>query len=297
MLISVCIPVYNRSVCQLVGALVDELEQKCLPIEVVLYDDGSDEAFHQINKNLANNNSVAYFRSEQNYGRSFSRNRLAEMSEAEYLLFLDCDSLLIDDGFLEKYSNALPAEVLCGAHIYAESVVKGCKMHHIYGRRCEVSSLNLRNEQPYKSFYSSNFLIKRKLFKQIKFNEEIAEYGHEDTIFGIELKRRGISVVHFDNPVFNNTLDHDREFVQKQLSAVRNLVKMKADYPELYEYSSMLKLFEKYKSVLLLTPKFVLKFLSFFFKRLVFSFHSVSFLQLYKLSCLALITVNNQNQK
>ena len=68
---------------------------------------------------------------------------------------------------------------------------------------------------PYACFTTFNFLISRAIFLKIKFNESFTQYGYEDALFGVELKQRGISIRHIDNPLIHNGLDMNSEFLRK----------------------------------------------------------------------------------
>jgi hypothetical protein len=71
---------------------------------------------------------------------------------------------------------------------------------------------------------TNNFLIPKTVFQDIRFEERIRHYGHEDTLFGMELQRRGISVLHLDNPLEHIGLETAEVFLQKTVQAVQNLV-------------------------------------------------------------------------
>mgnify|MGYP000465830659 CR=1 FL=1 len=67
-------------------------------------------------------------------------------------------------------------------------------------------------------------LISKSLFQQLKFNESISEYGHEDTLFGIELQTKNIPINHILNPVVHLGLENEAIFLNKQEKAIQNLV-------------------------------------------------------------------------
>jgi hypothetical protein len=71
---------------------------------------------------------------------------------------------------------------------------------------------------------TNNFLISRSILSQIRFDESLVQYGHEDTLFGFELKKRGIPVIHIQNPLIHTGLEITREFLRKTTEGIENLV-------------------------------------------------------------------------
>ena len=52
------------------------------------------------------------------------------------------------------------------------------------------------------------------------------EYGHEDTLFGLELKYRNIDIMHIDNPAYHMGIDSGEDFMEKTTTAVDSLAKL-----------------------------------------------------------------------
>ena len=73
---------------------------------------------------------------------------------------------------------------------------------------------------------TNNFLIKKELFQNIRFDERLTKYGHEDTLFGLELAKRGITITHIENPVLNGDIETNEEFLKKTEAGIGNLVKI-----------------------------------------------------------------------
>ena len=73
---------------------------------------------------------------------------------------------------------------------------------------------------------ATNHLINhlpKDILQQIAFNEKIKSYGHEDTLFGIQLKKEGITVALIDNPIVHLGLDENQVFIQKTEIGLQNL--------------------------------------------------------------------------
>ncbi|MEY3368052.1 MAG: hypothetical protein RI973_1207, partial [Bacteroidota bacterium] len=48
-------------------------------------------------------------------------------------------------------------------------------------------------------------------------------YGHEDTLFGLELKKKGVPVIHIDNPLEHIGLENAEVFLEKTRQGLDNL--------------------------------------------------------------------------
>ncbi|MEL6719415.1 MAG: glycosyltransferase family 2 protein, partial [Bacteroidota bacterium] len=64
------------------------------------------------------------------------------------------------------------------------------------------------------------------IFQQIQFDESLKQYGHEDTLFGIELKVRQIPILHLDNPLEHIGLEETEVFLAKTEQAIQNLAQL-----------------------------------------------------------------------
>ena len=223
-MISVCIPVYNFNITALVNELVKQCEQMNIPTEIIVIDDCSEE-LKTDNQRVSKN--VKYIDLPKNIGRAKIRNRFLEYANYQYLMFLDCDSLVVREDFLSKYLEVLKNEpnVICGGRIYPDQSPGRNKMlswkHGIYK---ESLPAEVRRLNPNKSFMTNNFVVARTCLEKIKFDERITKYGHEDTLFGYELAKSNIEITHIDNPVLNGDIETNEVFLQKTKYGVINLV-------------------------------------------------------------------------
>lgn len=202
--------------------LTEAARKADVPCEFIFIEDGSTEYLNQ-NKSITAHRGLTYIVHSENSGRSAIRNALAEKAQYPWLLFLDCDVLLPDSTLIARYMQAAGAcDVICGGHTYPEQAPASRRLHHTYGLKRECTAAEQRKEQPFRSFMSGNFFIRKSLFDQIKFDETIKGYGHEDTLFGVELRKRGATLCHIDNPVIHIALDRDEAFLEKSKQALRN---------------------------------------------------------------------------
>lgn len=292
-MLSVCIPIYNTDVCALVEGLLKQASSLDVACEVVLIDDCS-ERFTEENSRLAGIN-VSYSRLNENIGRSRTRNRFVDGAKYDYLLFLDCDSVLVSPNFLSAYvAEAKKGErVVCGGRVYTkEPPSQDTILHWTYGVERESKPATVRAQNPNRSFMTNNFMVKKEVLQAIKFDERLSGYGHEDTLFGYELKKNNISIKHIENPVLHGELQTNIEFLEKSEQAIDNLKKVLefVNYDKTFiEDVTLLRHYYKLKGNLML---FVIKVLfglrkSGLRKRFLNGYTNMSAFSFYKLGYLA----------
>lgn len=235
-MISILIPVYNFDVRQLVRDLHVQLLAAGAPFEIICLDDGSDEAFKIQNRELLNSSTFHYEELAHNLGRARIRNALAAKAQYPYLLFMDCDSKVVSPDYIQNYLDHLhPETLLYGGRCYAPEppVQPELHFHWHYGMQREVRRAAERAKQPYHAFMTNNFLIPKAIFEQIRFDERLTQYGHEDTLFGLELQKCGIRIKHLDNPLEHIGLESVDVFLEKTRQGIRNLAFLEKEHPGL----------------------------------------------------------------
>lgn len=228
-MLSICIPIYNFDCSELIEDLLLQANQLKEEIEILVIDDASTPEFQEKVRPLAT--KVNFIQLEKNIGRSRIRNLLAQKASKEYLLFIDGDSSIVEESFLQKYCDLLKSKkvegVICGGSIYQEEAPDNkFLLRWKYSKSRERKSESFLNRHPYQSFTTNNFVIDRKIFQSILFDERIKEYGHEDTLFGYELMRKKISIQHIDNVVLNGDLDSNEKYIEKVRLSISNLLKI-----------------------------------------------------------------------
>jgi glycosyltransferase involved in cell wall biosynthesis len=220
-MISILIPVFNTSVQELVMALHHQMHDLSLPGEIIVYDDFSNENFKATNRAITFLQNVVYKELDTNMGRSRIRNLLATNAQYEWLLFLDSDSLIIDNNYLKKYLEIISSEyeVYTGGRKYELEIPDNCnkRLHWKYGTLREAPKGRRT------VLHVNNFCIRKKLFLDMSFPQELQGYGHEDTWMQMELSRRAKQIAFFDNPILHNGLEDSRLFLEKTKNALKNL--------------------------------------------------------------------------
>lgn len=251
--ISICIPIYNYDVRPLISRLRDEASKTQCNVEIVCIDDGSKDEY--LAKNAEIERFVKYVKLEQNVGRAKIRNLFLNHTAGDFLLFLDDDCLTIPKGFLKKYSDSLHqnSEVIVGGSIYDDSYKdREHRLRWMYGKRVEgKKNAEERNKEPYLSFMTNNFVIRRDIFERIRFDERISGYGHEDTLFGYRLKQFSIRIKHIDNAVVNGDIDTNEQFLNKTVESIKNLVTIRrfVNEPAFDESVRLLRTYRKVRKM------------------------------------------------
>lgn len=229
MMLSICIPVYNFDVSDLVNDLDNQIVSNNLNAEIILIDDASNQNFIDLNKNLESKVAQFIFL-DKNIGRSKIRNLFLKYTESEYLLFLDCDGKIINQNFLKNYidfSKTKNPDVVFGGR-----KVSKVKPNLEYGLRWKFATEreNLPVEQrvkaPYLDFQTNNFLVKKSILERVPFNEKITQYGYEDLVFSKDLNDHQIKIDHIDNPIFNNDVESNAVFLSKADQSAKSLAQL-----------------------------------------------------------------------
>ncbi|MCH1534382.1 MAG: glycosyltransferase [Schleiferiaceae bacterium] len=223
--LSVCIACYGDDLTKLLLAL--ETGKKALPKEwavEIIAGDQHPNAAAQSNV-WETEFSLQYLHQPNGLGRSNNRNLIAQASTGKYLLFLDADALPVrPENFLIDYCTALhDSDVVVGGTAYKPNQAS---LRHLIGQRKEAVPAPIRARTPFANFSAFNFAITRKMFLQHPFDESLKEYGHEDTLFGQELRYACKTVAHIDNPAYHLDGDSNAAFLDKTDDAIDNLVEL-----------------------------------------------------------------------
>ncbi|MDZ4682942.1 MAG: glycosyltransferase [Saprospiraceae bacterium] len=235
-MLSILIPVYEFDVNELVQTLHNQCLLEGIDFEILCFDDGSGESMRRVNRDIKVFDKVRYEELPQNIGRSAIRNALADAARYEYLLFMDNDSKVVREDYIRAYLEQLsPDRLLCGGRRYSPTPPSDPRfyLHWLYGVKREQIPANVRRQNPWHGFMTNNFVVPKALFQSIRFDENILQYGHEDTLFGRALELRKIEIIHLDNPLEHIGLEDRDTFLKKARIAVQNLYALSRQYPDL----------------------------------------------------------------
>jgi glycosyltransferase involved in cell wall biosynthesis len=253
-MVSFLIPIYNFDVRELVKTIVNQSKENNIDYEVLAYDDYSEKEYQQTNNEIKDFGNVIYNILPKNISRSKIRNLLAKESKGDWLMFFDCDVAIRRKDFIKKYlENRLDYDVICGGTEY-ESKDKIARKNLLHWKNGSVRESN-KTRKKNNSFTTNNFFIKKKVFEDITFDETIEDYGHEDTIFGCNLRCLGYRMQDIDNPVVHLGLKTTENFIANIESATNNLylIYQNNDNKKELEQIPLIKTFLKIKRLKLIS--------------------------------------------
>ncbi len=226
-----------------VGALHSQCVTCGIEFEIQLIDDASTVA--DSNAQLVTKfTHTHYTKLPANIGRAAIRNLLTQQAQYSNLLFMDCDSMPNDsNNYIKNYIPFLnDSQVVYGGRAYTPTCDNAnYYLHWLYGTNREVKNATERNKAPYTSFLSNNFLVNKSLITAHPFNANITQYGHEDTLWAMQLSAVGVSIIHINNPLLHIGLDDNTAFITKTQLAVQNLKTLHTQYPKEFDSVKLLR--------------------------------------------------------
>lgn len=251
--LSILIPCYNGRCKELVESLHSLLRKENsttgLRYEIIVADDGStDNDVIEHNRQIDSLDNCRYIIRKKNVGRAAIRNFLAREAKYEWLLFIDCDMIVRDNGYIAKYIHSQESSIIYGGYS-----VKGDKeklkgnLRFIYEKKCEANhTCSERKKQPYKDFHPSNFMVRRDIILEHPLDERFRYYGYEDVLWGKTLKNNSIDINHIDNPLSFEKFEDNASFIFKTEEGLATLYRFRKDlegYSNLIEYAKRLHRF------------------------------------------------------
>jgi len=230
--LSICIPHYNFINPLLLKALELQCLQLNINFEIIIADDCSKAENKNYLQEFGDTKNFRVIYLAQNIGRSKIRNLLIKSSKYDLLLFLDGDSTIKSDDFIEQYLNAIKQnDLIYGGRVYGNLPNNNFKLHWLYGTKTE----SIAGE----NFHSNNFLVKKNVVDIILFDEDLTTYGYEDAVFGVRVSLKGVKIQRIDNPVIHAQLKNNRQFLNDTDSALKNISYLHHQKPELLPHLNL----------------------------------------------------------
>lgn len=225
--LSILIPTRNDVCLQQVSALQQMASGiDGLRYEIIVSDDAStDEESLRLNAKINQIDRCKLLQRTENTGRAANRNFLAQNANCDWLLFLDCNVRIPNERFLRNYLETDQADVVNGG-IFAETnkSLSNSNLRYLYEKKIEPAhTASERNKKPYKSFRTSNFMVRRSVMLNHPLDESVPGYGYEDVLFGKTLCDNKIHILHIDNPVVITQFESNEQYVSKVEEAMRTL--------------------------------------------------------------------------
>ncbi|MEL6827392.1 MAG: glycosyltransferase [Pseudomonadota bacterium] len=236
-LISICVPVWRDSADALLSTLsrMKGAEQCTL----LLFDDGSHDPYllRQLTRQILRYPGPArLIASPRNSGRSHARNRLFELAETEWILFLDADMQPDDETFLDRYLDAIdalaePAIVAGGFSLKHARPTRKTRLHAAQSRASECVPASIRAQSPGRFVFTSNVLVHRQVLNTVSFDPGFQGWGWEDVDWGLRVAEQ-FPVDHIDNTATHLGLDHDAKLIKKYAQSTDNFLRLIDRHPD-----------------------------------------------------------------
>ena len=227
-MISILIPTYNYNTLPLVEELHRQAILESIEFEIIVADDASAiNENNEINSKINQISNCQFERNKVNLGRGQNRNSLVQKAKYDWVLLMDCDTFPKDKNFIKTYIKSLKKrneKAIFGGIIYYDEKPKDDEMlRWIFGKSREEISLAKRLSNPFHYALISNILVKKEVLLSNPFDSEIFNYGYEDIVFILGLKRAQIAIGHIENPAYHLNLEKSAIFLEKFHSSLQNL--------------------------------------------------------------------------
>ncbi len=235
-MLSIVSPFYgDNPKAWLENLFASKFANKC---EIILVDDGNkDEALiSELNSLIQSWPTKALIASiATNSGRSSARNLGIDLATGEYILFLDADMVPQNPDFLDRYFEIIEkksAAIAFGGFISNTDIdCRETELHHNISTKGDSRPLAHRKALGAYSIASNNLLVKTRLAKIHRFDDEFKGWGWEDTEWALRAVSNGFGLVHIDNPAIHIGLDGNETLLRKYQEAGHNLALMLAKHP------------------------------------------------------------------
>lgn len=180
MKVTIIIPTRNRAKLLLERSLPSALSQTFKDFQTIVIDDASDYKYDPFGNNVAR-----VYKNKKRMGLACNRNFGISKAKGEYVVSLDDDNEF-HSNFLEKTVKFLDK------HPEFDAVGVGKNVIYPEGKVYQLSKLPCS--------INDGFLIRKKVFEKIKFDEELQ--ANEDADFGIQFFKAGFKMGLINEPLF-----------------------------------------------------------------------------------------------
>ena len=251
--LSILIPFLRDDPSDLLEMLSREALTLAGQVEIVVLDDGTDDAeltARLSDQAMAMRIATRLISLARNEGRSLGRNRLAQSARGRSLLFLDSDMRPDSERFVRIWLDLVeaddPAVAFGGFSLLQAPTDARYAVHRAMATRSDCIGHHERALQPEKHVFTSNLLVRRDVFDSEGFDPAFSGWGWEDVEWAMRVSRR-YPVLHIDNTATHMGLDTAESLAAKYEQSVANFARVVAGHPDIvatypsYRAARMLK--------------------------------------------------------
>ena len=252
--ITVCIPCYRDDASTLVADLSQA--EGAARVAVLIYDDGSSDP--QLTARLkpfldAYPGPARLVTASTNRGRAHARNRLYDLSEGDWILFLDADMKPDDTQFLARYLAAVedcdgPALVAGGFSLRHAKVSAQTRLHAAQSLASECLAAAERRAEPGRYVFTSNILVHRRVLSEVPFDDGFKGWGWEDVDWGLNVAK-AFPVRHIDNTATHLGLDDTATLLRKFGSSGQNFARLTQRHPNAVKSMPLYRIAHKFRNL------------------------------------------------
>ena len=209
-MLSILIPVHNYNCTALVRALHRQCEACGMVYEVLLGNDASTLFLDELHT-LSTLSNIRMVTAKENIGRSKIRNLLADKASYNTLLFIDCDADASGNpAYIRQYLPYIgtPCCVVGGTQTHPSLDTPETHLNYTYDLLRETQNSQKGH------FTTFQFLIRKELFNQVRFDETIRSYGFEDSFFGYQISQH-TPIQYINNPLVHTGMRTNTAYLAK----------------------------------------------------------------------------------
>lgn len=229
---SVVIPTYNRA--HLIGKAIESIiNQTYKKWEIIVVDNHSTDNTEEVVKGYVDNWNIKFFKNDENYERSYSRNKGLNEATGEYVTLLDSDDILYPGCLADAHLYILKHPGIRFFHFLCEGINEQRQPVQIINHYIPLTN-------PFKELMKGNSVsnngvfYKRDVVRKVKFDETPIMIGIEDYDFVIRVlietkhlhrinKVNGAVLLHPDRSVnleqWDRTYERNQYFMKKHLES------------------------------------------------------------------------------
>jgi len=251
--LSILIPFYHDDPAALLGALALQTQELRTDVEILIYDDGTNDK--TVNDNLVKIASesrapISLYFAQDNHGRAHARNALKEKARALWVLFLDADMLPTTDNFIAGYLTEIikdETDILFGGFTVPDQKQSAeTELHRAFSHTSDCLGADERTKNGPQYVCSSNLCVRASVLNEQPFDTNFQGWGWEDS----EWAARVASVYrlkHVDLPALHLGLENTETLLKRFKDSGENYVRFTSKHPELAKTLTLYKMSHKLK--------------------------------------------------